>query len=192
MPLTQLSLRSFLTPDVYSSMPTFKVAIIYCNQIGRKWAASKLVASNCDQIEQLLKVLGDKDIPNILWLFGLPEKRDFRFKASLATFCETFGLLFVPTSGHAVERSSHSNNFDRSLLCSYLCPYLGVTHAQTRTLACNSVTSKKLTNVYKSWSKIISLEKWTILTPIQKLLNNVGDLGKIIVAAGFEKLPKVQ
>ena len=72
MPLTQLSLRSFLTPDVYSSMPTFKVAIIYCNQIGRKWAASKLVASNCDQIEQLLKVLGDKDIPNILLLFGLP------------------------------------------------------------------------------------------------------------------------
>ena len=31
-----------------------------------------------------------------------------------------------------------------------------------------------------------------ILTPIQKLPNNVDDLGKIIVAIGFEWLPKVQ
>ena len=31
-----------------------------------------------------------------------------------------------------------------------------------------------------------------ILTPLQKLPKNVGDLGKIIVATGFEKLPKVQ
>ena len=39
---------------------------------------------------------------------------------------------------------------------------------------------------------MISLEKWMILTPLQKLPNNVGDLGKIIVATGFEWLPKVQ
>ena len=31
-----------------------------------------------------------------------------------------------------------------------------------------------------------------ILTPLQKLPNNEGDLGKIIVATGFEWLPKVQ
>ena len=31
-----------------------------------------------------------------------------------------------------------------------------------------------------------------ILTPLQKLPKNVGDLGKSIVAEGFEKLPKVQ
>ena len=31
-----------------------------------------------------------------------------------------------------------------------------------------------------------------ILTPLQKLANNVGDLGKIIVATSFEWLPKVQ
>ena len=31
-----------------------------------------------------------------------------------------------------------------------------------------------------------------ILTPIQKLYNNVVNLGKIIVAPGFEWLPKVQ
>ena len=31
-----------------------------------------------------------------------------------------------------------------------------------------------------------------ILTPLQKLPKNVGDLGKFIVAKGFKKLPKVQ
>ena len=39
---------------------------------------------------------------------------------------------------------------------------------------------------------MISLEKWKFLKPSQKLYKNVGDLGKIIVATGFEKLPKVQ
>ena len=39
---------------------------------------------------------------------------------------------------------------------------------------------------------MISLEKLMILTPLQKLPNNVGNLGKIIVATGFEWLPKVQ
>ena len=31
-----------------------------------------------------------------------------------------------------------------------------------------------------------------ILTPLQKLPNNVGNLGKTVVATGFEKLHKVQ
>ena len=39
---------------------------------------------------------------------------------------------------------------------------------------------------------MISQEKWMILTPSQKLPNNVGNLGKIIVATGFEWLPKMQ
>ena len=39
---------------------------------------------------------------------------------------------------------------------------------------------------------MISLEKCMILAPLQKLPNNVGDLGKFIVAKGFEKLPKEQ
>ena len=30
------------------------------------------------------------------------------------------------------------------------------------------------------------------MTPSQKLPKNVGDLGKLIVAKGFKKLPKVQ
>ena len=39
---------------------------------------------------------------------------------------------------------------------------------------------------------MISLEKWIILAPLEKLPKNVGDLGKLIVAKGFKKLPKVQ
>ena len=55
-----------------------------------------------------------------------------------------------------------------------------------------SVTSKKLPNMYKSCLKMISLEKLKILTPLQKLHYTVGDLGKLIVAKGFEKLTNVQ
>ena len=39
---------------------------------------------------------------------------------------------------------------------------------------------------------MISLEKLNLLTPLQNLPKNVGDLGKFIVAQGFKKLPKVQ
>ena len=39
---------------------------------------------------------------------------------------------------------------------------------------------------------MISLEKIMILTPLQKLPNNVSYCGKIIVATGFECLPKKQ
>ena len=39
---------------------------------------------------------------------------------------------------------------------------------------------------------MISLEKLIFLTPLQKLPKNVGDLGQLSVATGFEKVPKVQ
>ena len=39
---------------------------------------------------------------------------------------------------------------------------------------------------------MISLEKWKILTLLQKLPKNVDNLGIIIVGTGFEKLPKAQ
>ena len=39
---------------------------------------------------------------------------------------------------------------------------------------------------------MISLENLKILTHVQKLPKNVGDLCKLIVTKGFEKLPKVQ
>ena len=55
-----------------------------------------------------------------------------------------------------------------------------------------SMTSKKLPNVYKSCPRMISLEKLNILTPLQKLPKNVGDLGKLIGTKGIEKLPNVQ
>ena len=45
-----------------------------------------------------------------------------------------------------------------------------------------SVTSKKLPNVYRNCPNMISLEKLKILTPLQKLPENLGDLGKLIVA----------
>ena len=39
---------------------------------------------------------------------------------------------------------------------------------------------------------MISLEKIKILTLLQKLPENVRDLGKLVVVKGFEKLPKVK
>ena len=39
---------------------------------------------------------------------------------------------------------------------------------------------------------MISLEKIKILTPYKKLPKNERDFGKLVVAKGFEKLPKVQ
>ena len=55
-----------------------------------------------------------------------------------------------------------------------------------------SAASKKVAKCLLKLPKMISLEKWKIFTPLQKLHNNAGDLGKIIVATGFEKSPKVQ
>ena len=54
------------------------------------------------------------------------------------------------------------------------------------------VTRRKSPNVYKSCPKMISPVKWKILTPLQNLPRNVGDLGKLISTKGFKKLPKVQ
>ena len=58
-------------------------------------------------------------------------------------------------------------------------------------LQLTSVT-KKSPHAYKSCQKLISLEKWKILTSLQKLPKNGGDLGKKIAAKGFKKLSKVQ
>ena len=58
--------------------------------------------------------------------------------------------------------------------------------------AADQCDQKKSPNVYKSYPKLIALEKLKILTLFIKLPKNVGDLGKLIVAKGFKKLPKVQ
>ena len=39
---------------------------------------------------------------------------------------------------------------------------------------------------------MISIVKLRILTPFQKLPKNLRELGKFMVAEGYEKLPKVQ
>ena len=52
-------------------------------------------------------------------------------------------------------------------------------------MAVSSVTSKKSPNVYKSCPKIKDFDTF------KKLPKNVGDLGKSVVAKGFEWLPKV-
>ena len=39
---------------------------------------------------------------------------------------------------------------------------------------------------------MVSLEKWLILLPLQKLSKNGEDWGNLVVAKGFKKLPKVQ
>ena len=45
-----------------------------------------------------------------------------------------------------------------------------------------SATREKSPNVHKSCPNIISLEKFKILAPTQKLPKSVGDFGKLIVA----------
>ena len=56
-----------------------------------------------------------------------------------------------------------------------------------------SVTIQKSPNIYKSCPKLIPLEKLKILTSFQKLPCGMwADLGKLIIAKAFEKLPKVQ
>ena len=55
-----------------------------------------------------------------------------------------------------------------------------------------SVTRKKSPNAYKSCPKMVTLKRCLILITLQKLPKNVGDLGKLTVAKGFKKLPKVQ
>ena len=39
---------------------------------------------------------------------------------------------------------------------------------------------------------MVSLEKWMLLIPLLKLTKNGEDWGKLIVAKGFKKLPKIQ
>ena len=54
-----------------------------------------------------------------------------------------------------------------------------------------NVTSKKSPNVFKSCPKMISLEKLKDFDTFSKIALECRDLGKLIVAKGFEKFPKV-
>ena len=50
--------------------------------------------------------------------------------------------------------------------------------------------NKKWPNVYQRCPKIISLEKWYIFSPFQKLPKNVGGLCNLIAAKGVKSCPK--
>ena len=67
-----------------------------------------------------------------------------------------------------------------------------VTSIITLVLLTSQCDQKKSPNVYKSCPKMVSLEKWIVLTPLQKLPKNGGDWGKFSDAKGFKKLPKIQ
>ena len=56
----------------------------------------------------------------------------------------------------------------------------------------SSVTSKKQPNVYKKLAKNDFTRKMIAFDTYKKLPKNVRDLGKLIVATGFDKLTKVQ
>ena len=77
------------------------------------------------------------------------------------------------------------------ILVHFFYQFDGISHLIYRQVE-SSVTSKKSPNVYKTCPKMISLEKLKILTPLQILPQSVGDLGNLIAAKGFEKLPKVE
>ena len=106
--------------------------------------------------------------------------------SSTSTCCKyKIEIIFYDTAGSS-SSSSHGWVINQNLIC----------RLNKMALYCfflpTSVTNKKSPNVYKSAPKMISLEKWRILTPLQKLYNNVSNLGKIIIATGFEWLPKKQ
>ena len=92
-----------------------------------------------------------------------------------------------PTSFNYPVQKSNKSNLIR-LECWYYLSSCSCNWAR----AVVSVTRIKSPNVYKSGPKMISLEIFQILTPLQNLPKNVGELGKLIVAKDFKKLPKVQ
>ena len=96
--------------------------------------------------------------------------------------------LKVVCSRYTSAESTHHRGKDH-YMASLLFDWIGFSSLSRHILR---VTSKKSPNVYKSCPKMITIAKWKILTTLQKLLKNGGDLAKIVVATGFEKLPKVQ
>ena len=96
----------------------------------------------------------------------------WRFTLAQSTSCHPAKRQTIVTP--IVRPSWHHKNLSCSFVDVYQCD------------------QKKSPNVYKSCPKMLSLEKWSILTPLQKLPKNVGDLSKLIVSKGFKKLPKIQ
>ena len=159
----------------------------YCTTL-KLYSALK-VLFNCDCFSKLLCTT---EIPfwsklNCLYLQSheLHTAKTFCNIGHLSTYLQAFQCIDVHTT-------LVGNNLVDSIVNN--CNLLHRKGAQllrvriTRT----SVTSKKSPNVYKSCTKMISLEDGKISTPLPKLPNYEVNLGNIIVAIGFKKLPKLQ
>ena len=68
---------------------------------------------------------------------------------------------------------------------------LGIAHAKTVAAIHHLPMSHSVWPKKNRQMSIKVAQKWLILTTSQKLPKNVGDLGKLIVAQGFKKSPKV-
>ena len=71
------------------------------------------------------------------------------------------------------------------------CPKM-ISLEKLKILASAQCDQKKSSNVYKKLPKNDFTRRMIDFNTLQKLPWNVGDLGKVIVAKGFKKLPKVQ
>ena len=151
----------------------------------------------CGQIGRFLKVLRDmvsiKSSPNAWWIFGLKWKTTLFMLNYWDYFLEKLGYFLIQ---HLVTLTI-SSNLKMLFVCQKLQTlnfgfYVFCLEAKRHRRENFKIGSLTHSVTSKSCPKMISLEKFKILTPWQKLPMNVGDLGKLIVAKGFEKLPKVQ
>ena len=112
-----------------------------------------------------------------------------RFRENLTHFSAGVGVIIKLSSMSERSRFNVEGNADSSSIVVVKTSRSGTFSFAHRDRGHGtSVTSKKSPNVNKSCPKMIPLEKRRILTPSQKL-PKVGNLGKIIVATGFVKLP---
>ena len=89
-------------------------------------------------------------------------------------------LLFITLGSSLIQEDKEA--LELQFLGLLMWPYQGLVPARP---------VKRRQMSIKVAQKMISLQKLNISLPLQKLLKNVGDLGKLIVAKGFEKSPKV-
>ena len=90
------------------------------------------------------------------------------------------------------HRIVKSNLFTEKIIANFIVNFIGLELSKNIRRPGGSVTSKKSPNVYKKWPKNDFTRKLKDFDSCIKLPLNVVNLGKIIVDAGFEKLPKVQ
>ena len=115
---------------------------------------------------------GNLDFPDFL------QKKFYninsRIKNTLCIFSLTFSTSFIDKTSTLIAAWLHTTMI-------HALSYIHVPVDVFRDVT--SVTRYKSPNVYKSCPNMISLEKWKILTPLQKLPNNAGDLYQLWMLA---------